>query len=161
MTERDIQIALYWYRVRISGYPMILPNTYMYNWESDLLYISKERYVTEYEIKLSRADFLADKNKIDKHRILSLGYMGPKFFYYVCPIGLIKESEIPTYSGLAYVSPDKYTYDQNCVKIIKRAPQRKVSKISDQKMEQFYKKGIIRYWDLLTKGQDEINRRKN
>lgn len=54
------------------------------------------------EAKISRSDFLADRNK--PHRINPEIGMG-KYRYYICPTGLIKIDELPDKWGLIYVSP--------------------------------------------------------
>jgi len=68
--------------------------------ESDVIAFSKSGYLTEYEIKTSRADFLADKRK-EKWKFYTLyKNFGPKYFYYVAPLDIIKIHEIPSYAGL-------------------------------------------------------------
>ena len=68
--------------------------------ESDILAVSKSLYLTEYEVKISRADFLVDKKKA-KWRFYSMNYnKAPKHFYCIAPVGVIDISEIPSYSGL-------------------------------------------------------------
>lgn len=53
------------------------------------------------EAKISRSDFLADKNK--PHRINPEQGMG-QYRYYICPTGLISINELPDKWGLIYVS---------------------------------------------------------
>ena len=51
---------------------------------------------TAYEIKLSRADFLADLRKQDKH----FGALhASHYFYYAAPAGMIKPEEVPSWAG--------------------------------------------------------------
>lgn len=98
--------------------------------EADVFGISGSGHMYEYEIKISRSDFLADfKNKQYKHRLLSSKeavhtyakwYKGkktgetydqiclPNRFYYACPKGLIDVSELPEYAGLIYIDNGKY-----------------------------------------------------
>lgn len=46
-------------------------NLFVYHWESDYIAITKNGYVYEVEIKISRADFLNDfKHKEEKHLLL-------------------------------------------------------------------------------------------
>lgn len=52
------------------------------------------------ECKVSRSDFLKDKNK--PHRQKGMG----TFRYFCCPIGLIKVEELPEKWGLIYVQPN-------------------------------------------------------
>lgn len=56
------------------------------------------------EVKVSRKDFLRDKNKNFK-KSLDLG-MG-EYKYYICPKGLIKESDLPENWGLIWVDSNK------------------------------------------------------
>lgn len=66
MKETQIQNAL---RIGMTM-EYILTNTFIYAWESDFFGITKSGYTAEIEIKTSRADFLADKNKKVKHNML-------------------------------------------------------------------------------------------
>ena len=44
-----------------NRYFPIIPNSYFFDWESDLLGVNKDNnYITEYEIKISRNDYKAD-----------------------------------------------------------------------------------------------------
>jgi len=92
--------------------------------EADIFGISKYGQMYEYEIKISRADFLADfKHKQHKHQLLkdrnakhtyAVWKRGkctnetydlivlPNRFYYACTEGLINVSEVPEYAGLIY-----------------------------------------------------------
>lgn len=92
-------------------------------WECDVAHFTEARYLTEYEIKLSRSDFLADLRKERqsfycrerrysvvsggtverKHQMIRAGH-GPKQFYFVCPEGLLRPDELPEYAGLIYVT---------------------------------------------------------
>lgn len=82
-------------------------NLNVYDWESDVLKITKSGYAYEFEIKISRGDFKNDfKHKKKKHLLLenkeNKAKM-PNYFYYVVPEGLITEDEVPEYAGLIYV----------------------------------------------------------
>lgn len=76
--------------------------------EIDVMSI-KSGLVYEYEVKISRGDFIADKKK-KKHKFTGHGdknvlipSFNPNYFYYVCPEGMISENEIPQYAGLYYI----------------------------------------------------------
>lgn len=75
--------------------------------EHDVLSILKSGLIAEYEVKISRSDFLVDAKK-DKWRHHELGIVEnvPNYFYYACPEGLISVHEIPEYSGLVYASKE-------------------------------------------------------
>lgn len=55
------------------------------------------------EVKVSRADFIADKKK--RFRLSPEHGMGKQRFY-LCPAGLIQKEELPAGWGLVYVTPD-------------------------------------------------------
>lgn len=55
------------------------------------------------EVKISRSDFLADKNKSFRRRPEK--GMGD-FRHYCCPKGLISKEEVPSGWGLLYVNPN-------------------------------------------------------
>ena len=82
-------------------------NLNVYDWESDVLKITKSGYAYEFEIKISRPDFKNDfKHKKKKHLLLELKENKakmPNYFYYVVPEGLVTEDEVPEYAGLIYV----------------------------------------------------------
>lgn len=76
--------------------------------ETDVLAVSKSLVTTEYEIKVTRADFLKETQKEGKYGFLS-GQRAPRKgiphrFFYAVPEGLISPDEIPGYAGLIYVS---------------------------------------------------------
>lgn len=76
--------------------------------EMDVMSIKSE-WLYEYEVKISRSDFAADRKK-KKHKFTGHGdksilvpKWNPNYFYYVCPEGMIAETEIPQYAGLYYI----------------------------------------------------------
>lgn len=58
-------------RFHFRTHKHILFNSYLFDWESDLFTLTKSGYSIEVEVKISRADFLADFKKVDKHLLLS------------------------------------------------------------------------------------------
>jgi hypothetical protein len=84
--------------------------------EADVLSINKNDYLTEFEVKVSRSDFLVDKKKL-KWRFynLAINHKIANRFFYVCPEGLISESEVPENAGLIYANRETLT-------VIKPAP---------------------------------------
>lgn len=73
------------------------------DFELDVISVSKSGMLYEFEVKISRGDFKADKKK-RKHDIYK-AYLdrSPNYFSYVCPKDLIKLSEIGSGVGLYYV----------------------------------------------------------
>lgn len=85
------------------------------DWEYDVLSLNKSGNITEYEVKISRSDFLADKKKRKFKFYEGMHFeLMPNRFYYVCPEGLIKVDEIPKYAGLIY-------YNDGILTVIKSA----------------------------------------
>lgn len=96
------------------------------NWESDVLSINRGNTVVEFEVKISRSDFLADRKK-SRYRHYTDGTVlvgTPNRFYYACPPNLIKESELPWFAGLVYVS--------ETIEVIRKAPLMNKTKHSRQ-----------------------------
>jgi len=124
-SEKDIQKIIIREKFRYY-YKIMIPNIYFFTWESDLLAIDKNNngnFITEFEIKCSRFDYLQDFKKADKHKALSEQRditAIPNYFYYVLSEE-IAQKEIPgcDYAGLIIVCKigmNKY------LKTIKKAP---------------------------------------
>ena len=150
-TEWLAQNALYVWLDR-RGQRYIVPNCSIYGWEPDLISITKKGFVSEYEIKVTRADFRNDfKRKLNKHHLLKKRFGGkystiPNYFYYVVPLNLITEAEVPEYAGLIYL-------ENNCVNqwIIKKAPRLHSHPIK-QYLIDYINRGLgFRYWRSRTK----------
>lgn len=118
-------------RLRGKG-SIIMPNVYVDNspWESDVIRVTKAGYWVEYEIKTSLADYRADFNKersigclqpINKHAAYqtkeaielrryrsehSRQIPKPKHFYFVTPVGLLDNVELPPHCGLLEFDPE-------------------------------------------------------
>lgn len=98
-----------------NGYEHFCENYGHIVYEFDVALLSKSNMLSEYEVKISRSDFMADKNKGKFYGIRKFElYDNPKnnerkcpnYFYYVCPKDLIKHNEIPIYAGLIYYSTE-------------------------------------------------------
>lgn len=103
---------------------LVLPH----GWEADVAAATKTGFIHEFEIKVSRSDFLADFRKntyhqgVGKHermaqrlhgkvipgvnneRYLKMGhklptYWTPNYFWFCSPIGMLKPEDIPNYAG--------------------------------------------------------------
>lgn len=122
MTEKDIisKIAL-WLDDR--KYPFQLPNAFIYAWECDYWAMDAVGITREFEIKISRQDFLNDAKK-EKH---SKGN-GANYFYYVCPSGLIRSNEIDPRYGLLYI------HESGLLEIVKKPRQLHSQLFADWKM---------------------------
>jgi len=107
MNERTIQKKIV---INQSDQAQIMcTNIMLYPGEQDVLAVYHNGLVKEFEIKISRSDFLADfKNKKEKHNALKTGYdhtIIPNYFCYVTPTGLVEPNEVPDYAGLIWVTP--------------------------------------------------------
>jgi hypothetical protein len=103
MTERDIQNALY----RCLAGMALIPNTTAFGWEADMIGVTRDLRVREYEIKVTFSDFRADAKKQLKHMQLASG-RGPHLFYYVIPEALLERvrPEMPAKYGLIVCQAD-------------------------------------------------------
>ncbi len=129
-----ISKALVHYLRLTTSRTLIMTNIYMPGspWESDVVKITKALHWTEYEIKVSRADFLADfekrknsyspgaakkhdvfqgldeniNNNYGTHRKIPI----PKQFYFVTPRGLLTLEDIPSGYGLIEFNSEASSY---------------------------------------------------
>lgn len=110
MTTKEIQM-LVGKEMVLRGHSCVCENVsnFIPYREMDVMSVSKSGYLYEFEVKVSRSDFMADFKK--KNRQFNDGINGvvvprlsPNFFSYVCPDGMIVENEIPSYAGLYYAS---------------------------------------------------------
>jgi hypothetical protein len=98
----------------------------IYSWEVDLFSINPGGYCYEFEVKISRQDFLKDrkKKKWAMQEWKKKTHI-PNYMSYVCPKDLIKIDEIPSFSGLYYYS------DSEIIEI--KAPKLRHDEKSDRK----------------------------
>lgn len=144
MTEKDIQSKIYLWKVDHQS--IIIPNKKITFWEADILIITKADILYEYEIKISRTDFKKDtKDKKQKHHCLQKGIgLIPNYFYYCCPAELIKEQEIPEYSGLIY-----FKENDAFGELIKKAPKLTDKKCSNDFKNSCFMSMYYRYWKYV------------
>lgn len=111
MTARDIQRLIIRDRFARST---TLPNYTPPSWfECDVFELTASGFFREYEIKLSRGDFSADRSKAKsnwmgwnlpktqtKHDLMAAGSpRGPSRFSFVTPAGLIGLDDLPPFAG--------------------------------------------------------------
>lgn len=118
MTAKDIQRRLIVDRYKRNR---CCPNYTPNNWfECDVFELTPSGQFREYEIKLTRADFRNDAKKeherivdgvrrmVNKYEALvTCAPNTPNRFYYVCPVGVITDSELPSWAGLIYCHPGR------------------------------------------------------
>lgn len=142
----------------------VLRNCFVFGqWEADFFVQTRALLCIEFEVKVSRSDFLADfkhkplkhltlktKKKYGEHKVRqgktwvkeikeypNMVPNIPNYFYYVVPYELIAANEVPEYAGLAYV--DK-SYQ---LSIVKKAPKLHTVK---HNMEPFLCDKFYYYW---------------
>lgn len=84
--------------------------------EADLFFITKDLEINEFELKISRGDFLKDASKISRSGVYKYDFLlgvkklhqfyqekRPNKFYYVAPHGMISKKEIVPEFGLIEV----------------------------------------------------------
>lgn len=155
-----------------SRYEIQLPNCYyQHDSEADLFAIRKSGFCDEFEVKISRSDFLADAKKVVQYRqpvsgeygylkerapynkpkldALSSGELKINYFWYVVPEGLITIEEVPTFAGLIQIcvglKGKKYLETLQTPKRLHK------NKLSDEFKYKTAKKAVFRYWDLRAK----------
>lgn len=79
------------------------------DFEMDVISLSKSGMLYEFEVKISRSDFLADSKKRKHDYYIKYPERQPNYFSYVCPIDLIKLNEIGSKVGLYYVDGNEIT----------------------------------------------------
>jgi len=152
------------------------PNIYLWFGESDFISITKGRYIHEFEIKTTVADFNNDfkkyrdrnmythpnpilsNNKIQyghlrKHEVLNGTHQlecMPKKFYFAVPDKMIDPNDVPEYAGLIYVSMSKRPRDMPNYKysVQKKAPDIFGARpIDDSRMQKIMLSLSYRFWD--------------
>lgn len=113
-------------------------------YEADLIYISKARYLTEVEIKISMSDFMADFNKLVYHSsvlVRNFYYAFPQEFYEKYSKKISETLETGD-AGIMSVGK-KYPF----VAYKKRAKARKnVEPLTDEKLRNFMRIGCMKWF---------------
>jgi hypothetical protein len=154
-TDRITLLLLKWLIDRRTGY--VITHYYLRSsYECDVMVLSESGYITEYEIKISKADFRNDFKKghkkywyddkynpqpkhFNKHNQIKEGNRTNKF-YFVTPIGLLDKEEIPEHAGLIEVGKKYYN-----TKLIKRARWLHKRKVNDKIFKDLIDKFYHRY----------------
>ena len=176
MTENDVIMQLANHGDHIRRYEIMLPNVYIqHDSEADLFCIRKSGLCDEFEVKTSRSDFLADKNKFvqyraqtpeewglfdwnnrasapnykQKHQALIDGDLCVNYFWYVVEEGVATIEDIPDLAGFIVVHPDKM------MRIEKLPVRLHGDKMSMEDRYKIARKSTYRFWklknDLLSK----------
>lgn len=123
MTEKDVQKIIRNCEPGTASYQILVPNIFLFEWESDMIGITHDDMIVEFEIKCSRFDYLAEAKKIVKRhtfeRLIEPNNL-PNMFYYVFSDDITPDEEIPEYAGLIVI--EKRGNLQRYTKILKHAP---------------------------------------
>ena len=119
LTDKIKKRLLRW--CQTNSYDIVLPNFYYEDYEMDVFKLSYSGICIEYEIKVSRSDYLRDfKKYLDytngtKHYTLLNGKRICNRFYFVMPTDMVDVSEVPSYCGLIYYDEkyDSLSYKRN------------------------------------------------
>jgi hypothetical protein len=122
----DIQKELLRF-ARGTGSDIIIPNYYVGSYEMDVFKLNERGLITEYEIKVSRADLKNDfkKNKhngwskkteqTNKHVELAAGRLPANRFFFVVPVDMVDAELMPRHCGVIF-------YDEGSLQIVRPAP---------------------------------------
>ncbi len=169
MNEKDLILALANYGDHIRRYEIILPNVYIqHDSEADLFCVRKSGLCDEFEIKISRSDFKADKKKFIQFRPLELneyknfkwddrknapnykpklqalidGDLPVNYFWYAVAEGVADISDVPEFAGLIVVLND------GRVRIKKHPNKLHTKKMSIEDRYKIARKSTYRFWKL-------------
>jgi hypothetical protein len=157
-------------------YELMMPNCYYQpDSEADMLGIRKSGLCDEFEVKVSRSDFLADKRKyvafrkstaddykairrekpgldhsvepwcMPKYDALRQGHLAINYFWYVVLEGVCDASDIPEFAGLIIVL-DEFRH-----RVIREPDRLHRNKMSFEDRYKIARKANYRYWDLRGK----------
>lgn len=133
---------------------IIVPNVswgLVINYEADLIIVNKSGYATEFEIKRSYSDFVADFAKSNDAHNASWVYK----FYYVLPLSIKEKAEaFIQYTGIE--KPAILFYDESGnITSNKGMPYRKGGrKMFLEEQLKLAKLGTMRYWALREKRKE-------
>lgn len=131
--------------IRDLNHLLAVPRCESLGFEADVLSITKTAFTHEFEIKISRGDFIKDSKK--KKFQPEYVHLRSNHFWYVCPDQLIKLEEIPKEYGLCYY---KRVWKGNKAidyLHIMRRPERISSKKANRKI--FTKMAVSLNWKLI------------
>lgn len=169
LTERSIQRGL---MARFgSSFQCACPNfTPGRWWECDLWAVTKAGYVVEYEIKLSLADFTADRRKETTHRVrvegrnewrrqnkhdlLAAGDCVPSRFFFAVPESLFDaiRPKLPPFAGLVTCEPNQFGFSWCRLRV--PAPKLHRRKVEEGQIAQAMKATYHRYWNAIRTIED-------
>jgi hypothetical protein len=129
ITAADVNWGLF-QAVRTAS-ELLVPNfTPPHWWEADLFRITRDAMTIEYEVKLSLADYNADRRKAEKHaRLMARDAGCPNRFIYVVPADIAHQIHPPHWAGLMTVTEGCRTLG---FEVIRKAPRLHKVTVSDE-----------------------------
>lgn len=146
-----MQDALYFFCDR-KRHRFMVPNVQVFGWESDFISVTRDDFVYEYEIKISRSDFLLDLQKHRHHQLAHLyagessglwpgtGRRGANYLYYAAPTGMLAADEIPTHAGLITIA------ENGLSQIARSAPKLHKDKLPEHHRQWLERSLTNRFW---------------
>lgn len=139
-----------------TSFETVIPNCFTQaDSEADLFAIRRSGYCDEIEVKITKADFLNERNKVvmqdnlPKISALQLGRMTANYFWYVLKKDIVCIEDIPEFAGIVFI-------DDTGRLSVRRSPRllhdRKLS--GDDKYK-FARKVIYRYWKFRKEQSNE------
>ena len=173
MNEKDVIKVLARHGDHQRRYDVMIPNCYTsHDNEADLFAIRKSGLCDEFEVKVSRSDFLVDAKKRVMHRqckygewdweqkglefapytkskreALSDGDMDVNYFWYVVKDGICEASEVPEFAGLIVVPTEESRVSR--LKIIRSPKRLHTRKLSMEERFRYARKTGYRFWNLF------------
>lgn len=123
--------------------PMIWKN--IVNHECDMLIVTKNRYLTEVEIKISLSDLKADFKKKHQHKDENI-----KNFYYAFPAEMKEKALelIPKDCGILIAVKKEYGISYRKIECYRKPKINKEAKpVNDIVLSKIYRLGYLRYWN--------------
>lgn len=148
LTEGVAQSAAAFWAVRERRHIAVVPNINVFSWESDLVTVTETRLSHEFEIKISRSDWLSERRRVDADGLtdpkarrartlaspmakLSVhsNIEKPSYYWLVMPDGVDIDGEIPDYAGVMRL---QWWSDRWWVNCERRAPRLHREKVCDR-----------------------------
>jgi hypothetical protein len=170
VTEGRVQKTLAdW--ARDKGHELVVPNTSMATgWEADLICVTPRLLVHEFEIKVSRSDWLSERkaievglgqrkgqrsSKVDRAILLSgrrerhhhSSIQIPNYWWVAAPEGVVREDELPNYAGLMLIYPGGLRQGLCMPRQYKAAPRLHRGKITTKQWRAMTRGLNHRYWN--------------
>lgn len=123
------------------------------NHECDMLVVTKNRYLTEVEIKISLSDLKADFKKEHQHKDRNI-----KNFYYAFPAEMKEKAIelIPEEAGILIVVKKECGIPYRKIECYRKPKINKEAKpINDIVLSKIYRLGYLKYWNYRISGENK------